>query len=278
MATGLARLGRRVAFQGVVGDDPFGDLLARRLGAEGIELHLRRDAAARTGVAFVALDERGDRSFFAPAREHTADKHLRRSDVDAALVARARWLHAGLFAHLLPDARDALRAALDAARAGGTRVSFDPNVRLHLWGDVADLRAACDEVLPRCDLVKLSEEECEIATGEVEPERAAARLEALGVALACVTLGEEGALLRRRGRVLRVPAETVEVVDTTGAGDGFLAGLLAALAPLDRPEDASDEVLLRALRLGCHVAGQVCRRPGAVAGLPRLANVPSILV
>jgi fructokinase len=274
VAVGLARLGRRVAFQGVVGDDPFGEFLAHRLTAEGVEVHLRRDPAARTGIAFIALDERGDRSFFSPALEHSADKRLRPEDVDPALVARARWLHAGLFAHLLPAARDALRAALDAARAGGTLVSFDPNVRLHLWPDVADLRRACDELLPRCQLVKLSEDECEIATGERDPDRAAERLEAMGVALACVTLGERGAILRHRGRLLRAPAEQVEVVDTTGAGDGFLAGFLAALAAEPDPIAASPDRLARALAVANHVGGCACTRLGAVAGLPTLADVP----
>ncbi|MFL5261923.1 MAG: carbohydrate kinase family protein [Anaeromyxobacteraceae bacterium] len=273
VAVGLARLGRRVAFQGVVGDDPFGEWIARRLSAEGISLHLRRDAAARTGVAFVALDARGERSFFSPAREHTADKRLAPADVDPALVARARWLHAGLFAHLLPGARDALRAALAAARAGGTRVSFDPNVRLYLWDDAADLRRLCDEVLPRCDLVKLSEDECELATGERDPERAAARLEALGVAIACVTLGERGALLRHRGRVLRAAAEPVAVVDTTGAGDGFVAGLLAALAEVEDVRRVDPARLERALALATRVAARVCTRMGAVAGLPRAADL-----
>jgi fructokinase len=273
VAVGLARLGRRVAFQGVVGDDPFGEKLARKLAAEGIEVHLRRDAAARTGLAFIALDARGDRSFFSPAREHSADKRLVRADVDPALIARARWLHAGLFAHLLPEARDALRAALAAARASGTRVSFDPNVRLYLWDDAADLGRFCGEVLPRCDLVKLSEDECEVATGERDPERALERLEALGVAIGCVTLGERGALLRHRGSVLRAPAGAVDVVDTTGAGDGFVAGLLAALAEVEDVRRVAPALLERALAQGCRVAARVCARLGAVAGLPRAADL-----
>ena len=278
VAVGLARLGCRVGFQGVVGEDPFGELLGRKLAAEGIEVRVRRDPQARTGVVFIAIDEAGDRTFFAPGGKLTADKRLRAADVDAELVARARWLHVGTFAHALPDAREALRAALAAARAAGTRVSFDPNVRLHLWDDPEDLRGLCQEVLPHCDLVKIAEDECELVASVRDPERAAERLEQVGARIACVTLGAAGALVRHRGRALRVPAERVPVVDTTGAGDGFVAGLLAALALARAGDEVPEEVLGRGARLGCHVAGRVCGRLGAVAGLPLRRDVPSILV
>ena len=274
VAVGLARLGCRVGFQGVVGADPFGDLLARKLAEEGIEVRLRRDPQARTGVVFVAIDEAGDRTFFAPGGKHTADKRLSPDDVDAALVARARWLHVGTFAHALPGARGALRAALAAARAGGTRVSFDPNVRVHAWEDPDDRRALCRAVLPACDLVKVAADECELAASDGDPERAAELLESAGARVACVTLGAAGALVRHRGRTLRVPAERVPVVDTTGAGDGFVAGLLAALALADAGAEVPEEVLGRAARLGCHVAGRVCGRLGAVAGLPLRRDLP----
>jgi hypothetical protein len=107
VATGLARLGLRVAFRGVVGDDPFGRLLARRLGAEGVECALRFAPERPTGLWFVALDERGERSFSSPNARFSADKLVAPGDVDRALLARARWLHVGTSAHVLPDGRGA---------------------------------------------------------------------------------------------------------------------------------------------------------------------------
>jgi fructokinase len=157
-----------------------------------------------------------------------------------------------------------------AARELGTLVSFDPNVRLHLWDDVAPLRALVADVLPCCDLAKVSDDEAELCTGTADPERAAARLVEMGVGLACVTLGERGAILRRGDDVVRVPAERVEVVDTTGAGDAFVAGLLASLT---RWPSMSVPELERAAAFACRVAARVVERVGAVAGLPRAGEI-----
>jgi fructokinase len=273
VATGLARLGLRVGFRGVVGDDPFGRLLARRLAAEGVACHLRFARERPTGLWFVALDARGERTFFSPNARESADKLLAAADVDRDLLRRARWLHVGSSAHVLPAGQGALREAVRAAVELGVRVSFDPNVRLHLWDDVAPLRALCADVLPACALAKVAVDEAELCTGEADPERAAARLVELGVALACVTLGEEGALLRRGAEVVRVPAEQVEVVDTTGAGDAFVAGLLSALARAPSIEALSRDELERAARLATRVAARVVTRVGAVAGLPRAGEI-----
>ena len=193
--------------------------------------------------------------------------------MDRALLRRARWLHAGSSAHVLPAGQDALREAVAAARAAGACVSFDPNVRLHLWDDVAPLRRLCADVLPACTLAKVAADEAALCTGEADPERAAARLVEMGVALACVTLGEDGALLRRGGDVVRVPAERVEVVDTTGAGDAFVAGLLSVLARAGPIEALPRAALERAARFATRVAARVVTRVGAVAGLPRAGEI-----
>jgi fructokinase len=222
---------------------------------------------------FVALDERGERSFFTPNARFSADKLLAASDVDRDLLARSRWLHLGSSAHLLAGGREALRVAVAAAGELGLRISFDPNVRPHLWDDVGDCVRLCREVFPACAVVKLSEEEAVLCTGERDPERAAAWLAERGTTLACVTLAERGALVRRGEDVVLVPAEPVEVVDTTGAGDGFVAGLLAALARLGPPEALSAADLARALRFANRVAGRVCGAVGAVAGLPRQGEI-----
>src|SRR5512139_3157644 len=110
VATGLARLGLRVAFRGVVGDDPFGRLLARKLAAEGVECAFRFAPERPTGLWFVALDARGERTFFSPNARFSADKLLAPPDVDRGLIARARWLHVGSSAHVLPEGRAALLA------------------------------------------------------------------------------------------------------------------------------------------------------------------------
>jgi fructokinase len=268
VAVGIARLGLRAGFCGVVGDDEFGRLLDRKLRAEGVETSLRFTGEARTGVWFVALDRRGDRTFFSPSGTHGADKLIGREDVRRAPIPRARWLHCGSSSHVLPEGRRALVAAVRRARAAGVRVSFDPNVRAHLWKDLGDLRDLCERVFPSSDVVKLSREETAICTGERDPRRAAASLVSHGVKLACITLGADGAIARQAARQFRVRSPRVRVVDTTGAGDGFVAGLLSRLSGEDL-DSMPDAALQNALAFACAVGSRVCTRLGAVAGLPR---------
>ncbi len=263
VAVGLSRLGLRTAFVGVVGEDEFGHLLARKLAEERVEADLRHTAAAKTGVWFVALDDRGERSFFTPTGAESADKLIDASDVDR--VPQARVFHCGSSAHIRPAAQAALKLAVRRARDRRMVVSFDPNVRAHLWPDLRDLRALCDDVFPRCDVVKLSEDELLPTLGLAHPEHALEALERAGVRLACVTLGERGAVARRDGITVAAPAPRVEVVDTTGAGDGFVAGLLAC--------DPLRADLAPALRFACAVGSRVCTRMGAVAGLPMRSDM-----
>jgi fructokinase len=165
-----------------------------------------------------------------------------------------------------PEAQRALETIVRRARDASVRVSFDPNVRAHLWRDIRELRALCERLFPLCSLVKLSDDECEICVGERDVERAARRLRDAGVSIVCITMGERGAVALRGDRWFQVPAPRVEVVDTTGAGDGFVAGVLSRLA---RDPDASDESLHGALELGCAAGSSVCTKFGAIAGLPR---------
>jgi len=266
VAVGLARLGLRAGFVGVVGDDEFGHLLGRKLAEERVEAALRFTAEAKTGVWFVSLDAGGDRSFFTPTGADSADKLLDERDV--ARVPPARIFHCGSSSHIRPAAQQALRSAVRAARGRGVTVSFDPNVRAHLWRDLRELRALCDDVVPLCDVVKLSEDEVEPCLGVHDPASALDRLHALGVQLACVTLGARGAMARRGNETAQVPAPQVEVVDTTGAGDGFVAALLAS-DPLRSP-------LAATLRFACAVGSRVCTRLGAVTGLPSRAEAESL--
>ncbi|TMB31839.1 MAG: carbohydrate kinase [Deltaproteobacteria bacterium] len=267
VAVGIARLGLRAGFCGVVGDDEFGRLLERKLRAEGVETSLRFSGAARTGVWFVALDRRGDRTFFSPSGTHGADKLISEVDVRRAPIARSRWLHCGTSSHVLPSGQRALLSAVRRARRLGVRISFDPNVRVHLWRDLRDLRELCKRVFPSCDVAKLSREEAETCTGESDPHKAAASLVSRGVKLACITLGPEGAYARQGNREFRLSAPRVRVVDTTGAGDGFVAGLLSRL-PENDPGSIPDTALQAALAFACAVGSRVCTRLGAVAGLP----------
>jgi len=278
VAVGVARLGGSSAMLGVVGRDELGDFLRERLAGEGVDVsHLRQTAEGKTGLVFVALGEGGERSF-AHYRTRSAEFFLSPEDVDAAFVARARAVHCGTNSLLFPEARRAMVHLFQQAAARGQIACCDPNLRLEVWPSPGELRETLDRLFPTCSVVKLAQDEIEFSTGERTPEGALSALERLGVALPVVTLGAGGALLSFAGRRLHVPAPAAKVVDTTGAGDGFVSALLYGLTR--RCRGRADLALLdpgevRELgALACRAASRVCERLGAVDGLPRAPELP----
>lgn len=281
VSVGVARLGGRSALVGVVGEDEFGHLLRERLASEGVDVsHLRQTAEAKTGLVFISLDERGERSF-TYFRTCSAEFLLGERDVDPAFLGRARVVHFGTNSLHLPEARTAMLRTVDTARAAGRIVSCDPNLRLHAWEDPEVLRGLLGHLLPRCSVVKLSEEEVAFATGWSAPEDALRYLAGLGVTLPVVTRGEAGAVFLWRGEVVRVPAPRVRVVDTTGAGDGFMAAFLRGLsrryADASALAGASREDLEALATFGCAVGSRVVEHLGAVSGLPGRDDVADVL-
>ncbi|QRK07557.1 carbohydrate kinase [Archangium violaceum] len=281
VSVGVARLGGRSAYVGVVGEDEFGHFLRERLAAEGVDVsHVRQTAEARTGLVFISLDARGERSF-TYFRTRSAELLLGERDMDPAFLARARVVHFGTNSLALPEARSAILRAVDTARAAGRIVSCDPNIRIHAWEDPEVLRGILEHLLPRCSVVKLSEEEVAFATGQSAPEDALRYLAGRGVTLPVVTLGEAGAVFLWRGEVIRVPSPRARVVDTTGAGDGFtsafLRGLSRRYADAARLAEASREDLESLATFGCAVGSRVVEHLGAVAGLPLRDDVAHVL-
>lgn len=273
VAVGLARLGGRSAMVGVVGADEFGHFLRERLSAEGVDVsHLRQTNEARTGLVFISLDARGERSFTF-FRTRSAEFLLGERDVDADFLARARVMHCGTNSLHLVEGREAMVRMATLARSMGRIVSCDPNLRLHAWADPNELKPLLARLLPLCTVVKLSEDEIQFVTGSKVPEAALEYLRAMGVALPVVTLGERGAVFLWKGELTRVPAPEARVVDTTGAGDGFMAGFLYGLTRRYRDaaalQGASREALTELATFGCVVGSRVVEHLGAVAGLPR---------
>ncbi|HEY3447065.1 MAG TPA: carbohydrate kinase [Myxococcales bacterium] len=277
VAIGLARLEARAAYLGVVGDDEFGHFLQDALAGEGVDVRaMRLTDEARTGLVFITLDEKGERSF-TDYRKPSAELLLSSADVRAFDLSDTRCVHLVANSLVMPAAAQAARDLLRLAREQGCLTSCDPNLRCSFWDDPARLRALIAELLPQLDVLKLADDEIEFVTGESDPARALRVLAERGVKLPVVTLGARGAVALHAGRILEAQAPRVEVVDQTGAGDGFDAGLLASLAGHLRRgaafQDLDDAQVREAMAFGCRVGARVVTRLGAVAGLPRRAEL-----
>jgi fructokinase len=273
VAVGLARLGARAGLMTLVGADEFGRFLVGALEREGVDTEgVGTHRTARTGITFVAVGPRGERSFLF-YRHPSADQLVAEHDVDPALVARARVLHYGSSTLAREPARAATRKALAAARAAGAVISCDPNLRLHLWADPTEAAPLLRQTLAETDLVKISDDELAGVVGTSDVEAGARALRELGVGLAVVTLGERGCYYDGAAAGTGwVRGHKVEVVDTTGAGDGFVAGLLADLLPRlragGRPATLDRAAVTAACGLANRVAARVVTRFGATAALP----------
>lgn len=250
-AAWLARLGPRTTLVARVGAADRARHAAE-LAAHGVTARLAADPAAETGRIVVLVDAAGERSMLT---DRGANCGLVSDDLPAPELAAARWLLLSGYALLDPATRPAAQRALALARTGGTQVALDPASA----GFLAHVGPRCFRALAgRADLLLPNRDEALLLTGERDPERAAARL-AAEHGLVAVTLGREGALLATRGEVLHEPAEPATVLDTTGAGDAFAAGLLAALLRDAAPREA----LRAALRAGALAVAVPGGRPRA---------------
>jgi len=277
VAAGLGRLGARARFVGKVGDDAFGRFLRDTLAAEGVDTGpMRFEPAARTGLAFVSLTRDGERDFMF-YRDPSADMLLRPDELPPDLFADARVFHFGSITLIAEPSRSATLRAAEMARAAGCVVSFDPNLRPPLWGSLAHARAEIMAALPLADIVKVNEEELEFLFPGADAVHGAASLRRHGPRLAIVTLGAAGCYAGTASGGEAVSGFRVPVVDTTGAGDGFVAGFLAELPDDLPPHDLPPPELRRILRFANAVGALTCTRKGAIPALPTRAEAQALL-
>lgn len=290
-AIGIARLGGRVGLLGKVGDDEFGHFLRDHLERESVDIRgVKMTGEAKTGVAFISLDERGDRSFLF-FREPSADMTIRREDIDESVIADTAAVLFGSNLLTKPAVREATFHALEAARTSDVFIAIDPNIRRHLWSSEEDAREQVDRLLGYGDLVKMNEEELAFVSGGSSLEDGARFFEEVlspqGCSAFVLTLAEHGAGLWTTNFHFSVPAKQVDVLDTTGAGDGFVAALLTGLVMHARADGTVDGPTLRAalddwdqerwygiLRFACHVGSSVCTHFGATPALPHSTDIP----
>ena len=268
VAMALAKLGRRSALVGAVGDDPFGRFLLAELRTAGVYSGAVATVPQLTALAVVTLSEEGDREFVF-YRENAAHDHLAPTHVDAAFagqaLAGAAIVHLGSNLFATEPAAAASWRALELASQRGLLVSFDVNYRAAFWPTEEAAREDIERLLPRADIVKLSADELLFLRGSASRAAAASFAEELlttGARLVCVTLGAAGTWYFCAAGDGAVPAPAVTAVDTTGAGDAFMAAVLAA-ADADPSTWSDAEATRLALQRACAYAALSTTSPGA---------------
>ena len=266
VACALNKFGAEVKFIGSVGDDLIGRFLikyASDLGMDTTYIHQNTDR--NTTLAFVELNEEGDRDFCF-YRKNTADYCM--PEVTDQLIKSADIVCIGSL--MLADEKCVEYALdiIDRAHSMGKTVAFDVNYRTDIYRDKDSAVITYKKILAKADIVKFSEDEVETFTEEY--------VDSLCDKLVLITLGKEGSEWRYNGKRGQVPTITVKPVDTTGAGDAFFAG---ALSIIDKNvgKPLTDQLLNDALRFG-NIAGALnTTGRGAIDNLPDLDTVKKYL-
>jgi fructokinase len=223
----LAKLGKKTSFIGKVGNDEFGMFLRDELEKSQIETKgLVFSDEVNTTLAFVHLNRQGDRSFTF-YRNPGADMTLREEEIDLDIIKNSRIFHFGSLSMTHEPAASATLKAVSYAKDKGLIISYDPNLRKALWDNLDRARFTILQGLKYADIVKISEEELEFLTGTKELESGSLELQSqFQNLLIFVTLGSDGSFYRFGNQVGISSGYPVKTVDTTGAGDAFLAGIL----------------------------------------------------
>lgn len=254
----------RVRYVTCLGDDALSDELFRFIGAAGIEPAVRRVPGRAAGLYMITLD--GHERSFSYWRESSAAKLLAE---DGPALAQAlegvdcAYLSGITLAILPPEHRRVLLDALGVVRNRGGTVAFDANIRPQLWPDRATLRAGIEAGYRAATIALPTFPDERDLFGDASIEACARRISGYGISEVVVKNGADPALILADGEVSAIPAERVaDPVDTTGAGDSFNAGYLAARLGGARPIEAS--------RRGHRVAARVIQSRGGLVEMGAL--------
>ena len=273
----LSRLGRKTSFIGKVGHDMFGKMLRRTLQEEGIgDSGLVSSREVNTTLAFVQIDEHGDREF-SFYRNPGADMKLTAGEVALELVEHARVFHFGTISMTHDDVRRATRHAVSHARKKGALISFDPNLRPPLWDSLEDARREIEYGFEKCDILKISDNEIEFMTGLTDYDKAVRELmEKYDIKLAFATLGKNGSRTYYGDLKAECRGFKVNTIETTGAGDTFCGSALNFI--LEHDINALTENDLKELLAFANAAAAIITtRRGALKVMPEKKEILDLL-
>ena len=271
----LAKFGAKTALLGKVGTDAFGNLLKKTLENAGINTEgLICDASVFTTLAFVTLDESGDRAF-SFARKPGADTCVCFEELNLRLIDEAKVFHFGTLSLTDEPARSATYRAVEYAKKKGKLITCDPNLRKPLWKDMEDAKKQMLWAIGQSDVVKISDEEVEFLFGMGIEDGAKHILENYGVKAVFVTCGADGCFFKNRIAQGHVPSlSNIRVIDTTGAGDIFGGSAVWKLLQLGTAPDQMNEAQLReTVTFACTAAGLSTTRSGGISSVPELEAV-----
>jgi fructokinase len=279
VACALVKLGTPAGFIGAVGEDERGNQLVELLQKIGVDINgVQRHPTAPTRQVYVVRDQAGDRSFAGFGNYDTtefADTRLQKEKLPDSLFAEADFLVLGTLELAYPETEKAIHRALELAEKYDLKILLDVNWRPVFWQDPDIARKKIQETFKRVDFLKLSQEEAEWLFNTTDPGAITYRLDSLEGVL--VTDGENGCAYCLSENEGKLPAFSIPVVDTTGAGDGFLAGFIHQLVQQGIHSLSDADTAKRIVTYASAVGALTTIQPGAIASQPTAVEVAAFL-
>lgn len=274
----LQNLGKKTAFIGKVGQDAFGEMLIETVKAQGISAeNILQDSVVPTTLAFVHTKEDGDRSF-SFYRNPGADMMLDWAEVNQNLLCDTKIFHFGTLSMTDERIADTTKRAVKKAKEAGASISFDPNYRPLLWKTEELAREQMWYGISQCDILKISDDEILFLTGSENIEHGIrVIMDRYQPTLICATLGKEGSKAFYHGKeIFADPFLSEHTIETTGAGDTFMACVLNAVLEHDL-QNLTDTELMEMLRFANAAASIITTRKGALKVMPQKSEVEETL-
>lgn len=264
VAIGIAKLGLPSGFIGRVGNDPFGHFMEKTFCEHHVDCQsLEKDEEHRTSTVVVDLGANGERSFTFLVSP-SADQFL---SEQALPDFNQDILHFCSLALVGTTCRQTLKQAIEKLSDKNGLISFDINLREQMWQDKNEMRTIITQFCHDADILKLSDEELFWLTESQDWHVALDKLQQhYNAPLKLVTKGRDGSIVLWQGKTFTFDSFHVNSIDTTGAGDAFVAGLLSSIALSGMPED---KLMLESMMTIASACGALATtKKGALTALP----------
>ena len=274
-----AILGGKTAFIGKTGKDSFGQALKKVMDKNNICTDgLAMSDEIHTTLAFVSLDENGERSFIF-YRNPGADITLSVQDLNEKLIKESHIFHIGSLSTTDEPARSATYKAVNVAKEAGCIISYDPNYRKPLWKSEEIAKKAMIHLLQYTDILKVSEEELELLVETQDLIEGSKKLADFGISLICISRGDKGAFIRRGTDCREIQGFKVKAVDTNGAGDSFFGAIHYKIKDISLQELQKMDIedLEKIVQFGNAAGALTTTKRGAIPAMPEINEIELLM-
>ncbi|WP_420799112.1 carbohydrate kinase family protein [Metasolibacillus meyeri] len=275
VAAGISRIGAPSALITITGDDETSEFVRNEIINEGVNLdYAVYVPEKRVSGVYVHLTSNGER-IFKDYIDETPDLQVTGEQLQLEAFKRASIFNVCSGTMFHPTALATTVAAVELAKEHGAIIAIDANIRPLRWQSEAICRATVTRFFEDADILKLTDEELFFLTETETIEDGIEALDSLLVPIILITVGAEGSYAILNGETIHVPAEKVTAVDTTGAGDAFMAGVLRYVHYYGLPTTL--EEITECVAFGNKLGALAATKPGALTALPQYEEIKNLL-